>query len=144
MNKIIHSPLLIMETNEWFDDGIEINKVFSFEIFRVGIYYWITMDLFIFDNENHWIIQWYAGCVEGEVIGGGNELNQFFDRRGLSCDTNGNLYVVDCENYRIERLNVIYEWKKDFFSDENSLRIKSNIKKSFPFFDRSYSICWTK
>ncbi|CAF4143771.1 unnamed protein product, partial [Adineta steineri] len=45
---------------------------------------------------------------EGEIVVGGNgQGNQLDGPRGLSFDDEGNLYVADCCNHRIEKFEII-------------------------------------
>ncbi|CAF1361392.1 unnamed protein product [Adineta ricciae] len=47
----------------------------------------------------------------GQIVLGGNHRgkgsNQFDDPRGLSFDLEGNLYVADCDNNRIQAFSLI-------------------------------------
>ncbi|CAF0918853.1 unnamed protein product [Adineta steineri] len=56
---------------------------------------------------NHRIMRWCEGDKEGELVVGGNglgkQLNQLNFPTGLSFDNEGNLYVADYYNYRIQK-----------------------------------------
>jgi hypothetical protein len=53
---------------------------------------------------------WSQGANEGTIVVGGNEYgqqsNQFSYPRNLSFDRQGNLYVVDCWNHRIQKFEI--------------------------------------
>jgi hypothetical protein len=55
-------------------------------------------------------MRWVKGAIQGSVIVGGNgrggQSNQLSDPMGLSFDRHGNLYVVDCENGRVQKFNI--------------------------------------
>ena len=58
-------------------------------------------------------MRWSEGDEEGEIIIGGNgkgeEMNQLAFPKGLAVDLQGNLYVADSGNHRIEKYDLIYE-----------------------------------
>ncbi len=63
------------------------------------------------DTYNHRVMRWLEGSREGSIIIGGNgcgqQPNQFNYLTGLSFDRQGNLYVVDYNNYRIQKFDII-------------------------------------
>jgi hypothetical protein len=52
-------------------------------------------------------MRWREGDAEGEILVGGNrqgkEANQLNFPTDLSFDNQRNLYVVDCDNHRIQK-----------------------------------------
>jgi secreted PhoX family phosphatase len=62
------------------------------------------------DFGNHRVMRWCKGAGEGRVVVGGNgqgeQSNQFNYPKGLSFDRQGNLYVVDCDNNRIQKFEI--------------------------------------
>ncbi|CAF1340574.1 unnamed protein product [Adineta ricciae] len=69
--------------------------------------------IFIADWGNHRIMKWIEGDNKGSVVVGGNgngkESNQLAYPTGLAFDQQGNLYVADSLNYRIQ----LYEMDLD-------------------------------
>jgi len=68
-------------------------------------------DVYVVDSNNHRIMCWSLGSKEGRVVvGGGKGQGKGSDHlnhpRGLSFDVENNLYVVDCDNHRIQRFHV--------------------------------------
>jgi hypothetical protein len=55
-------------------------------------------------------MRWCKGCSEGSVVVGGNGFgdkpNQFTYPTGLSFDVEGNLYVADNANHRIQKFEI--------------------------------------
>jgi sugar lactone lactonase YvrE len=55
-------------------------------------------------------MRWCTGASEGTIVVGGNkkgqQSNQLYDPNGLSFDREGNLYVVDGWNDRIQKFEV--------------------------------------
>ncbi len=55
-------------------------------------------------------MRWSKGATQGKIVVGGNgqgqQANQLSSPIGLSFDQEGNLYVVDCENLRIQKFNI--------------------------------------
>ncbi|CAF4337478.1 unnamed protein product, partial [Adineta steineri] len=55
-------------------------------------------------------IRWSSGATEGEIILGGNEqgtqANQLNYPQEISFDRQGNLYVVDRSNHRIQKFDL--------------------------------------
>jgi hypothetical protein len=62
------------------------------------------------EEGNHRIMRWVKGAREGSVIVGGNgtggQSNQLKRSIGLSFDRQGNLYVVDSGNDRVQKFNI--------------------------------------
>ncbi|CAF0985291.1 unnamed protein product, partial [Adineta steineri] len=60
---------------------------------------------------NDRIMRWCEGKEEGEIVvggnGHGNQSNQLNGPIDLSFDGEGNLYVADFGNHRIEKFEVI-------------------------------------
>ncbi|CAF3438186.1 unnamed protein product, partial [Rotaria socialis] len=58
----------------------------------------------------HRVMSWTKGATQGTVVVGGNGpgagANQFYFPIGLSFDRHGNLYVVDCNNHRVEQFSI--------------------------------------
>ncbi|CAF1492590.1 unnamed protein product [Adineta steineri] len=88
--------------------------------------YYIFVDeyysLYISDSQNHRVLKWEKGAKEGVVIAGGNnqgrdtqgsvvvgghgrgtKANQLDEPHGLSLDLEGNIYVTDSSNHRIQK-----------------------------------------
>jgi hypothetical protein len=55
-------------------------------------------------------MRWCKGAKEGTIVVGGNgrgkQSNQFFGLAGLSFDRQGNLYVADRDNDRIQKFEI--------------------------------------
>ena len=53
---------------------------------------------------------WLKGTKEGRIINGGNEngeqSNQLNYPVGISFDREDNLYVVDCDNHRVQKFEI--------------------------------------
>ncbi|CAF1408756.1 unnamed protein product [Adineta steineri] len=68
--------------------------------------------MFIADSYNNRIVKWKIGDSRGSVIVGsnsteaGNGLNQLNNPTSLTLDSNGNLYVVDSDNSRVQKYIV--------------------------------------
>jgi sugar lactone lactonase YvrE len=67
--------------------------------------------VYVADNGNHRIVRWRKGATQGSVIvgengGGGGQSNQLYRPDGLSFDRNGNLYVVEYGNDRVQKFNI--------------------------------------
>ncbi|CAF4174188.1 unnamed protein product, partial [Adineta steineri] len=64
-------------------------------------------EIFIADYSNHRVMRWNEGDTNGRIVVGGNgqghEPNQLSFPSDLSFDVEGNLYVVDCLNHRIQK-----------------------------------------
>ncbi len=67
-------------------------------------------NIYVADSHNNRIVCWPKGSKEGRIVVGGNgcgeQPNQFDGFRGLSFDRQGNLYVVDLDNNRVQRFDV--------------------------------------
>ena len=67
--------------------------------------------MFIADTLNHRILLWRNGDLQGRVIAGngtsGNSVVQLNSPSQIRFDTNQNLYVVDTNNCRIQRYDLI-------------------------------------
>jgi DNA-binding beta-propeller fold protein YncE len=55
-------------------------------------------------------MRWYNGAKKGTIVIGGNgegeRPNQLNHPQGLSFDRQGNLYVVDKSNNRVQKFNI--------------------------------------
>ncbi len=55
-------------------------------------------------------MRWDKGAIQGKIVLGGNregkQENQLNHSYGLSFDRQGNLYVVDYYNHRIQRFDI--------------------------------------
>ncbi|CAF4623500.1 unnamed protein product, partial [Rotaria socialis] len=63
------------------------------------------------DSGNNRVMRWTQGDeIQGAVIVGGNGegkgANQFNFPIGLCCDRQGNLYVADADNNRVQRFSI--------------------------------------
>jgi sugar lactone lactonase YvrE len=62
------------------------------------------------DMNNHRVMRWCKGAKEGTIVVGGNgkgkQSNQFNGPVGLSFDRQGNLYVADYWNRRIQKFEI--------------------------------------
>ncbi|CAM4930260.1 unnamed protein product [Rotaria socialis] len=60
-------------------------------------------------GDNHRVTRWLQGAKQGTVVvgenGEGKEANQFYRPEGLSFDKNGNLYIADEHNHRVQRFS---------------------------------------
>ncbi len=68
----------------------------------------IGSDLCLVDCRNHRVMRWNKEAKEGRIVVGGRngksaQSNQFNVPKGLAFDRDGNLYVADCENHRIQK-----------------------------------------
>ncbi|CAF0944405.1 unnamed protein product [Adineta steineri] len=70
-----------------------------------------TKIMYVADTSNHRIVRWQHGETEGDTIAGGNGMgkasNQLHDPFDLSFDNNGNLFVSDSNNHRVQFFNLI-------------------------------------
>ena len=66
--------------------------------------------MFITDSENHRIIKWIPGKSSGTVIAGGNgngnNMNQFNYPFAALVGSDGNLYVADRNNHRVQKVDL--------------------------------------
>ncbi|CAF4069868.1 unnamed protein product, partial [Adineta steineri] len=66
--------------------------------------------IYVADWGNDRVMRWCEGEEEGEIVVGGNrsgnESNQFSGPSGLFFDNEGNLYVVDNGNDRIQKFEI--------------------------------------
>ncbi|CAF3880654.1 unnamed protein product, partial [Rotaria sp. Silwood1] len=66
--------------------------------------------VYVADGWNDRIMRWPKGATQGSVIVGGNGKGEQSDQLnwpiGLSFDRQGNLYVVDWGNHRLEKFNI--------------------------------------
>ncbi|CAF1224557.1 unnamed protein product, partial [Didymodactylos carnosus] len=67
-----------------------------------------NQNIYVADYNNQRVQQWQSGQKNGSTIAGvtgqgGNGFNQFNRPTSVFVDTNGNLYVADRDNYRIQR-----------------------------------------
>ncbi|CAF1250309.1 unnamed protein product [Adineta steineri] len=62
------------------------------------------------DSGNHRVMRWMKGGTQASVVvggrGSGSQANQLNAPFGLSFDRQGNLYVVDLKNHRVQRFNI--------------------------------------
>jgi hypothetical protein len=61
------------------------------------------------DNTNNRVMRWLKGSTEGNIIvggKGGQQPHQFNCLSGLSFDRQGNLYVVDNSNNRVQKFEI--------------------------------------
>jgi len=62
--------------------------------------------VYVAEAGNNRIMRWSKGATQGNVIVGGNgqggQLNQLSWPAGLSLDLQGNLYVADFSNHRVQ------------------------------------------
>ncbi|CAF0937024.1 unnamed protein product [Adineta steineri] len=68
--------------------------------------------VYVADSQNHRIMRWCEGKEEGEVVVDGNgkgenQSNRFTCPTGLSFDDEGNIYVADYNNHRIQKFEII-------------------------------------
>ena len=66
--------------------------------------------VYVVDADHHQILRWYKDTTQGNSVLGGNakgeQANQLCHPRGLSFDSQGNLYVVDSGNDRIQKFQI--------------------------------------
>ncbi|CAF0744304.1 unnamed protein product [Adineta steineri] len=70
--------------------------------------------IIIADTWNHRIIRWCEGDTNGSIVLGGNgnggsKPNELYLPKGVLFDIEGNLYVVDCSNHRIQKYEQCIE-----------------------------------
>ncbi|CAF4016462.1 unnamed protein product [Adineta steineri] len=70
-----------------------------------------TKVVYIADEDNHRIVRWLPGASVGDIIAGGqgmgNATYQFNTPTDLTFDSEGNLYVCDNWNHRIQKFLLI-------------------------------------
>ncbi|CAF4280841.1 unnamed protein product, partial [Adineta steineri] len=63
--------------------------------------------IYVVDFGSHRVMRWCKEKKEGEIVVGknrqGNQPNQLYFPRGLSFDDEENLYILDANNYRIQK-----------------------------------------
>jgi len=66
--------------------------------------------VYVADSNNHQIMHWTIRSRQGDIIVGendkGKQTNQLNLPIGFSFDREGNLYVVDCDNHRLQMFNI--------------------------------------
>ena len=66
--------------------------------------------LYIADRYNHRIVRWRKGATAGEVLVGGNgagsRSDQLNEPTDMVFDRQGNLFVADCYNHRVQRFDI--------------------------------------
>jgi tripartite motif-containing protein 2/3/tripartite motif-containing protein 71 len=67
-------------------------------------------EIYVADSLNHRVMCWCKEAKEGTIIVGGNgkgkQANQLNGPIDLSFDRQGNLYIVDCWNHRIQKFEI--------------------------------------
>ncbi|CAF1578402.1 unnamed protein product, partial [Adineta steineri] len=67
-------------------------------------------NVYIADSWNHRIVVWLPNAAKGNIVVGGNgegkQPNQFAYPHGLAFDRQGNLYVIDCDNHRVQKFDI--------------------------------------
>ena len=83
--------------------------------------------MYISDKSAHRVVKWKPGANEGVVIAGGNgdgsSDNQLSDPQGLYLDNDGNLYVSDTRNHRIQKIQISPQIKIPAGQTSGSLKI---------------------
>ncbi len=73
---------------------------------------WLSISLVrsVSDYVNNRIMRWIEGAKEGTIIVGGNGKGEQSDQLncpyGLSFDRDGNLYIADSYNHRIQKFEI--------------------------------------
>ncbi len=66
--------------------------------------------IYVADCNNNRVMRWSEGAKEGTIIvggnGQGNQSNQLYRLRSLAFDWQGNLYVVDLGNKRLQKFEI--------------------------------------
>ncbi|CAF0794210.1 unnamed protein product [Adineta steineri] len=71
-----------------------------------------SSQIYVADWRNQRIMRWCEGKEEGEIIVSGNgKGNQLNYPNSLSFDDEGNLYVIDRWNHRIEKFEIFLQMK---------------------------------
>ena len=85
--------------------------------------------MYISDKSAHRVVKWKPGANEGVVIAGGNgdgsSDNQLSDPQGVYLDNDGNLYVSDTRNHRIQKIQIAPQIK--ILAGQTSGSLKINI-----------------
>jgi DNA-binding beta-propeller fold protein YncE len=83
----------------------QLNNPYAVQLDPSGI------NMFIADTLNHRILVWLNGTLQGRIIAGngivGNNDTQLNSPAQIRFDSNYNLYVVDTNNSRIQRFDLI-------------------------------------
>jgi DNA-binding beta-propeller fold protein YncE len=83
----------------------QLNNPYAVQLDPSGI------NMFIADTLNHRILLWLNGATQGRIIAGngsiGNSVFQLNSPTQIRFDSNYNLYVVDTNNCRIQRFDLI-------------------------------------
>jgi DNA-binding beta-propeller fold protein YncE len=83
----------------------ELNTPYAVQLDPSGI------NMFIADTLNHRILLWLNGSLQGRIIAGNgiasNSVFQLNSPTQIRFDLNYNLYVVDTNNFRIQRFDLI-------------------------------------
>ncbi|CAF4129233.1 unnamed protein product, partial [Adineta steineri] len=90
--------LIVVDGNKYIQDKIQLGGPRGIIINQDGTVY-------VADNWNDQVMKWQKGATDGDVIlkGHGQLANQFYMPEDLSFDRNGNLYVVDSQNHRVQK-----------------------------------------
>ena len=66
--------------------------------------------VYVADSDNHRVLRWFKGATQGEVVIGGNgpgaATHQLDAPIGLASDRQGNLYVTDYGNDRVQKFQI--------------------------------------
>ncbi|CAM4826399.1 unnamed protein product, partial [Rotaria magnacalcarata] len=66
--------------------------------------------VYVADTDNRRVVRWPRGATSGSIIvggrGPGSEPDQLDDPTDLSFDLEGNLYVVDPSNHRVQKFAI--------------------------------------
>ncbi|CAF5087513.1 unnamed protein product, partial [Rotaria socialis] len=66
--------------------------------------------LYVAESKNDRVMRWVQGAKQGTLLVGGNsrgaEANQLGSPLGLSFDRQGNLYVAEYGNNRVQRFSI--------------------------------------
>ncbi|CAF1405611.1 unnamed protein product [Adineta ricciae] len=87
--------------------GWELNQLYGPE----GLFVGESGEIYVMDRHNGRVMHWNEGAKEGELIVGGNkwEYSSILDYpHGLTFDIEGNLYVSDTANHRIQKFDLLF------------------------------------
>ena len=88
----------------------EIDEILQISYFRGPVVDRLGT-LYAVDRINHRIVRWLKGDTQGSTIIGGNgkgkNVNQLDNPCSLSFDLDGNIYVTDTGNHRVQRFNIV-------------------------------------